>query len=705
MPWQQFFRRWGVPIALLILLVLSFGLMFLRLGFYWDDWPIMLATRLQGVGTFWEYYGSERPFNPLTVIPAALLLGTRPLNWHVFALLMRWLTVLGLLWSLKGLWPRRGQQAVWIALLFAIYPIFTQQPVAATFTTHWIVYALFFYSLGAMLQAERTPRWRLPLTLSGMLAQLLHMLPLEYFWGLELLRPFMLWLVHAETIPDKRQRLWATLKSWFPYLLVYAGVLIWWLSYRSNLPESNQPDELLSLGATPLQTGMHFVQVILQDTIHNLIGAWYSTIDPAVLDLGDRSVLASLALAVFTAGLTFLFLLRLNGDARQPAGESASPQWAHQAIAIGLLGTLLGPLPIWAIDRQSLVGLQSGRFALAAMTGMSILCVGLLEWFTPRRIPKAALLALMIGLAAGFHLRVATSYYRSTLAQDQFYWQLYWRAPYIKPGTAILSKDELFIYVGRKPTAVTLNLLYPQPFGTRQVGYWFLEMDHDIGQKIVPKLARGKTYDESFRTFDFTGSSLNSLVIFYKPGAGRCLWVLSPDDADNPQLPDLTLQALPVSNLSRIEPQPVSDDYPRTEFFGAEPPHTWCYYFQKSQLAAQFGRWQEVASLGDQAEGQGYTAGNPYEWLPFIQGYAYTGRWEKALERTQAAFDADQLTAPRLCRLWQAMLTPGNQPPVDFNNSFQQLQNLLQCSQNSNTGSTSLKSTPSGVTAFSNIIP
>jgi hypothetical protein len=437
MRWKQLSRQWGDQFALLVLLVLSFGLMIPWLGFYWDDWPIMLATRLQGLGAFWEFYRNERPVSAWSIILSASFLGTRPLAWHLFTLFMRWLTVLGMLWSLKGLWPRQTRQLVCIALLFAIYPIFTQQPVSAAFSQHWITYALFFYSLGAMLQSERTPRWRWLLMLTAIGAQLLHMLTLEYFWGLELLRPFMLWLVLAETVTNKRLRLWATLKSWLPYTIVYAGVIIWWLSFRANLSDSNQPDALLSLGTTPLQTGLHFIQIILQDTIHNLLGAWYQIIDPAALEIGDRYVLASLALAALTAGLVFLFLLRQNGDQGQPDDAITPSQWAYQAIAIGLLGTLLGPLPIWAIDRQSLVGLQSGRFALAAMTGMSILFVGLLEWFTPRRLPKAILLATMIGLAAGFHLRVATAYYRSTLSQNQFYWQLYWRAPYIKPGTAI----------------------------------------------------------------------------------------------------------------------------------------------------------------------------------------------------------------------------------------------------------------------------
>jgi hypothetical protein len=55
---------WAIPLAFLLLLLLSFGLMIPWLGFYWDDWPIVLAKKLQGVGVFWEYYGDERPFNP-----------------------------------------------------------------------------------------------------------------------------------------------------------------------------------------------------------------------------------------------------------------------------------------------------------------------------------------------------------------------------------------------------------------------------------------------------------------------------------------------------------------------------------------------------------------------------------------------------------------------------------------------------------------
>lgn len=186
------------------------------LGLYWDDWPIVLATRLQGVTTFWDFYRYERPFSAWTYIVTMPILGTRPVVWHIFTLLLRWVTVIGMWWSLQGLWPRRKREVTWMALVFAIYPVFTQQSVSIAFSQHWICYALYFLSLGAMIQSIRTPRWFWLLNLIGVVATLVNMLTLEYFWGLELLRPIILWLIYGEHQPEGGRRLRATLKLWVP---------------------------------------------------------------------------------------------------------------------------------------------------------------------------------------------------------------------------------------------------------------------------------------------------------------------------------------------------------------------------------------------------------------------------------------------------------------------------------------------------------
>lgn len=160
MPKILSWRSWANPLAYLVLLVLSFGLMIPWLGFYWDDWPIVLATRLQGVNVFWDYYRLERPFSAWSYIVTLPVLGTSPLPWHIFTLILRWLTVVGMGWSLKLLWPGRSRQVVWMTMLFAVYPIFTNQPVALTFSQQWICFGLYFFSVGLMLLSVRVPARR-----------------------------------------------------------------------------------------------------------------------------------------------------------------------------------------------------------------------------------------------------------------------------------------------------------------------------------------------------------------------------------------------------------------------------------------------------------------------------------------------------------------------------------------------------------------
>ena len=642
------------PLVLLAILVISFGLLIPVLGLYWDDWPAVTLARLRGVGAFWNFYQGERPFSAWTYILTMPILGTTPWVWHIFALLLRWLAVLAMWWCLRGLWPRQKSVANWMAILFAIYPVFTYQPVAVAFSQHWITFGLFFVSIGAMIWAERMPRRFYWLTALALISQALHMLTMEYFWGLELLRPLLLWIVLTDQEMPTRQRINLVVRRWLPYLAVFMAALLVRMVFFVNLKDDpNRPDLLYRLANQPLATLLQLLQLSIQDFTHNLIGAWYETARPDQIDLTDRVYLFSIVAGVAAASLTCLLLKKINRT-----GESqveATPGWLRQALLVGLIATFLGPLPVWLTDRSVLWGMWGGRFALAAMFGLSILFYALLVWFTPRRLPILLLVSTLVGFAVGYHLRNATEYYRSTLKQNQFYWQLYWRAPSIQPNTAILSADELFSFVGRASTAMALNLLYPQPESQESLGYWFLELAHDIGPKQVPRLARGKPLNPTFRNFTFQGNSLDSLVIYYKSGTGRCLWVLSPEDADNPALPELTVQALPVSNLSRISPEPSSDIYPPTDLFGKEPPHDWCYYFQKADLMRQLGDWESVANLGDEAAQNGYKPADANEWIPFIQGYAHSDQWEKAVQRSQDAKQSNEEVTPRLCRIWQEM--------------------------------------------------
>ena len=127
-----------------------------------------------------------------------------------------------------------------------------------------------------------------------------------------------------------------------------------------------------------------------------------------------------------------------------------------------------------------------------------------------------------------------------------------------------------------------------------------------------------------------------------------------------PDLPSLTVQSLKNASTGRILPAPTLPGYPPTDIFGPEPKHTWCYLYQKAELARQSGDWDQVIELGDQAKSQGLSpqassSNTPFEWLPFIEGYGHAARWQEAQELSLSAYARNKSIDARLCSLWNQM--------------------------------------------------
>ena len=647
------FRSWTVPLALLALCLVSFGLLIPWLGFYWDDWPVIYIGRVQGARGFLNFYQYDRPFSAWTYLLSMPVLGDRPLAWQLFTLLLRWLTILGMWWSLRKLWPRHTRQVTWMAFLFAIYPVFTQQPIAVAFSQHWTVYALFFLSLGAMIQSIRAPRWYWPLTFLALAAAAVHLLTMEYFLGLELLRPLVLWFLSQEQELPTRQRAAQTLKRWLPYLLLLVAYVIWRIFFMKLAAEDpNSPALLMELFSQPLPALLTLLQNAAQDTINTLVAAWYQTLQPAQINLTDRFFMFSEGLTVLSGLGVILYLMHYRPS--EPEDHSDLPgqerTWVVQALLLGFFATVLGPLPVWVTGKQAVVGLYGSRFALASMFGASILIVAILEAITPRQVAKVVLVGALVGLSVGFHLRNANEYRWIWTEQTRFYWEMNWRAPYLEPQTAIFSEGELFKYVGDYSTSTALNLLYPEPPDTAVMGYWFIDLFRNF-QDYIPDLLEGIPIQRSFRSFRFKGESHNSLVISQND-EGHCLWVVTPDDALNPDVSTVTRTLAPISNLARIQAAAPSG-YPPADIFGREPAHTWCYYYQKAELARQYRDWQQVAKLGNQAQRQGLEPNSWQEWLPFVEGYARSGDLKTAIDLTETIYKKSPKLQRMLCTIWQ----------------------------------------------------
>jgi hypothetical protein len=646
------FSERTLPLALLALCLLAFGLFIPKLGLYWDDWPVIVMAKMGSARNFWDFYVYDRPFSAWTYVLTVPIFGTRPITWHIFTLGLRWLACL-LAWRLiAGIWPAHRSEAAWTALLFAVYPVFTQQSIAVAYSQHWICAVLYLGSMVAMVRAWRNPAQSWLWTGLGLLSAALGMFTMEYFFGLELIRPLALWFMATQDSEDTRARRRRVLAYWLPYLLLFVATVLWRL-FLLKLPgeDPNRPELLIALLREPAAGLLGLLQAVVQDTVQIMFASWYPALQPAEILLASRSLLFAWGIAILAAALTAYYLPRLSaGQATE--GSEAGPR---QMLAFGIVWILLGPLPVWLTGKQLIVGYYSDRFGLPGMLGASLVLVGLLVWLTPRRNVQIALLSALIALAVARQIGISNDYRRAWEKQLGFYWELYWRAPSVEPHTAFISDGEIFPYVGTYSTTSGLNLLYRREGDPADFAYWFYSMGRKLGNQLDRFLA-GKPLHSQFRTWEFIGEARDSLSIFYD--GQRCLRVLAEGMPENATLPELILPAVPFSNLDRISAQPPTAGPPE-DIFGREPAHTWCYYYEKADLARQLGDWAAVNDLGTAAQSAGLAPYDPIEWFVFIEGYARGGRAAEAAQLSESVHASRPDYDPLLCELWDARIMPG----------------------------------------------
>jgi len=680
------FSASSAPLALVITCLLVFGLLIGAIGLYWDDWAKLLVERLFGLSGYPAYYAEDRPLSAWTHMLFTPLLGVKPLHWHIFILVLIAACAVSLYWTLTRLWPGRTWQATAAALIFIVHPVFTAQSAAVTFHQQYLQYLFILLSFGCMLAAVRAraahTRRFIWLTILSVVLSLLQLSVTEYFAPLELLRPFMLLFLSAELSHGNfGRRLRWSLGHYLPYLLIIVVFCVWRLFFIQISGDDPYRAVILDqLTSQPLEALRWLAPVMLQDGLHMLVAVWSRLFTTDIVTGLKPFHMATLA---FSAGLFVALLFYLN-RLESPTDEAPAHQraWQAQAAVLGMLGVFLGALPAWITARQVLFDIHSDRYALPAILGLSLLIVVAVEWLTPRRLQKAAVIALLVAVASGYQLRVSNDYRWNWTEQKRFYWQLQWRAPGLKPGTAVVVEQDLFPENALFSTSSALNLLYPQGnTGDEFLDYWMYALAPRYNVNNLPENL-AFTFQTQFRTLKFKGGVPATLLLSYDLNRASCLWVLTEDDASDPFLSPLLKETLPISNLARILTDPADEQLPPRNLFGDEPEHTWCWFFQKADLARQNQDWDSVVELGDQALALGYSpsderSNSVHEWLPFIEGYSRSGRINSALELNQQVFENnDPRYAAQLCSMW-ARIAPDLSP--DALPGVGEAENLLGC--------------------------
>jgi len=644
-----------VPFALFTVCIFAFGLLIPFLGFYQDDWHPVFYGFARGVRSLWELFlFDNRPFATFIYLIGFNIIGYKPLHWHILALLLRGITVIFIWLSFCEIWPTNKREATWAAFLFAVYPFFKLQPLALIYTIHWTGFLLYSVSIWSMIRSMRKPTNYWTFTLLSLGTSILHMFVIEYFVGIELIRPVILWVLINEKEFSRRRTFIRIAKFWSPYLVVYMFYVIFRL-FLMPKPDSGYDRNALwlvyDLIREPTATLVNLFESVTRDNIIILGAAWRNLINPDLYQFSSPVNLIAIFIALFIGIGIYFYLNNLNLEC--PDSSKNSHTWVKIALPLGLLLTFLGPIPGWLTTQfiSSKNPLWSDRFGMASMVGASLVIVALLEALISKRKHRLIILSSLISLSVSWHIVNTDEYRLSWIKQSDFYQQLYWRAPFIESNTAIFSDSELFPRMGEYPTSFAINTMYPRFEDDRNLNYWFFSLYRHFGDKRKALLS-GVQLEQSQYSSRFSADSRDSLVIMYEPDNNQCLWILRPQDQALPLIPEITKDLVAISSLDRIRADPqIVRPLPPT-IYGNDLRKTWCYYFQKGDLARQFNDWDQTAQLWVEASENGLSPGNGVEYLPFIEGFIKTSEWELAEELTYQANHMTRKMNPILCMTW-----------------------------------------------------
>lgn len=624
-----------------------------NLGYLNDDWYLMYDGYVAGPDFFHVVFASDRPLRAFVLGPAFSLFGMNPLPYHIAAYFLRLSGGLAVLWLLKQLWPSNNGFKAAISLLFIVYPGFLSQINPIDYFSQQVSLAMVLFSIASTVASIKSSsavsKWGLGIisVLSGWVSYGL----VEYFLGFEALRLGCVVLLVAPDKNSSRPVLsWAAkiVQKIIPFWLSPMGFLTWRLFLFSS--ERRATDIGSQLGAffvSPFNTGGWWFVNLLQDMLNTIFIAWAFPLYSLAFSLRLRDFLFGLGLALLTGLLTWLVIKNMT----EFEDEKSAPRFYRQALWLGLWAVLGGLIPIIIANRQVEFANYS-RYTLPSMLGAAII-VSSLVFSISNRAWRYAVLVLLVGTATLLHHANAVNASINQQVVRNFWWQVSWRVPQIKPGTLLTAlhggfgiQEDYFIWG-------PANLIYyPQPQVGEQVKIMLPAAI--LTDENMLKMMTGKGYEEFNRRGNLSVREYDNMLVLAQPNPSACVRILDGNAPELSTSDDNRIRLVAAS--SRIENILLDGTHPTPpeSVFGPEPPRTWCYSYQKASLARQQGDWEAVAKLGDEALEAGHYPADKVEWMPFLQAYVILDHPEKVRQIARILREEPYL-ALQACQLLQGI--------------------------------------------------
>ena len=518
-------NKYVFPGILLVLTVLAYGLFTFKQGFYLDDWYITLYQKYFGASGFIKFFQEDRPFLGYVYRIFLPIFKDSPVAWQIFALFTRWLATLTFWGVLNQLFPAVNKLWKWAAILFLVYPGFQFHWFAIMYSQVYLLMAVYFASYFFMFKAVtgRKPwgayaGW----PLAALISLVIGIVPMEYFYGMELFRPIVLYLILQREHPRPLKAIGQTMLQWLPYLAIFAGFTIFRILYSSKY--SYQIGILEQLSNNPFNTLQTLISKGVWSVFDATLTAWWNLIQLFNKNLLTFASVAMVALIIFGVVVTY-FVLR--SGLKEPSKEEP---FIHGWIImlLGLFLTVVALAPFIAASFPVSLEFPSNRFLLALAPGISIFLVGAIDELLRTENQKMVLVALLCGLSIGSHFMASRGFTLQWQAQKDFFWQLTWRVPGLLPGTALVSEDVPFSqYFSGPSMTAPLNMIYSPENKSSHLDNVIL-LTSSPQADAIPTYERGIDLNFSYRFLDFSGNT-NALIIFYKPSNG-CLRLFSPEE-------------------------------------------------------------------------------------------------------------------------------------------------------------------------------
>ncbi len=638
----------SIPVLFFITTIIAYGLLLPKTGFYWDDWPFAWIAQFWGPREFIPAFDGVRPFlGPIFLVTTSLLPPV-PLYWQLFALLIRFIAGLSAWFLFKQLWPDHQRRALVASLLLLVFPAYSQHWVALThINQEWVSLICYVFSFGFTVRALRQPSSFVKDTGIALLLLVAGVFPTEYFVSLEILRLFFIWMIVQEQSSGLRDQILRSLKLWLPYFVIWMANAAW-LAYFYTL--GNYDSYQVDVVKEPIS--IYKLSITVVEAVWKVgFYAWGQ-----VLVLVGKSLTSPASLlTLILIGVAFVFFAFYLS--RSQTDQNTTRRFALTVLFVGLIGILTGRLPSFAAGLPLTLQSSMDRFTISMMLGGTLFMIGLVHLLVANPRIRTYVFALLIALAVGQQFFNANIFRRDWEKQQQIYWQLAWRIPALKPGTAILTDELAIDYETDLSLTAPLNWMYAPDYAGGDLPYAMVFATTRAGNPSMPSLTPDSKIFMGMRAANFNGST-SQVVVIHMPENG-CLQVLDPalgDELTYGKESRYLVEAIPLSDPGLIDIH--SSQVPRLPFI-AEPEHAWCYYFTKADLARQQGDWQKVVDLYREATSLGYKPGDPFEWLVFIEAQAMTGDVVTAQKLTDTAVAASARVRLGVCQVWKRVQNAG----------------------------------------------